>query len=271
MKVHHWEKAFLAAGATVLAVFGASLFYISFGADIHLPGAHGRILPQDVPTTPPFDQPGVRPLPDGRVEAVVIGRAWSFEPAEIRVPAETEILFTATTTDVIHGFHVEATRLNMMLIPGQISHNTYTFSEPGEHLLICHEYCGIGHHVMAGHIIVEPRESFAFDAEQSAWEGELNAVGAAAVRRWTAERASPPKAEKHEAAPARTSPEIFVDVTAHAAQGRPLLSVAADRPQEGPAMHGEKSQANVAMGWSGASGVTAAEAGVTPSLRKEVR
>jgi cytochrome c oxidase subunit 2 len=31
----------------------------------------------------------------------------------------------------------------------------YTFDEPGEHLIICHEYCGIGHHNMWGKVIVE--------------------------------------------------------------------------------------------------------------------
>ena len=42
-----------------------------------------------------------------------------------------------------------------MLIPGQVSQNTYTFEQPGEHRLICHEYCGIGHHLTYGRIIVE--------------------------------------------------------------------------------------------------------------------
>ena len=32
----------------------------------------------------------------------------------------------------------------------------WRFDEPGEHLLVCHEYCGIGHHTMAGRFIVEP-------------------------------------------------------------------------------------------------------------------
>ena len=79
----------------------------------------------------------------------------SFRPAEIRVPAGAEITFLSTATDVLHGFHVEGTRVNMMLIPGQISRLVHTFREPGEHLLICHEFCGIGHHLMAGKVIVE--------------------------------------------------------------------------------------------------------------------
>ena len=35
-------------------------------------------------------------------------------------------------------------------------YTSYRFDEPGEYLLICHEYCGLGHHMMYGRIIVEP-------------------------------------------------------------------------------------------------------------------
>ena len=45
--------------------------------------------------------------------------------------------------------------MNMMLIPGQVARNTYTFDEPGRYLLVCHEFCGSGHHLMSGEVIVE--------------------------------------------------------------------------------------------------------------------
>ncbi len=155
MRVHQYEKAFLTAGGIVLVLCLAALAWSTFVMGIHLPGHAGRIDPLAVRSTPPFDQPGVRQTGPGRYQAVVIATAWRFEPAEIRVPAGAEITFVSTTTDVLHGFNVEGTRLNMMLIPGQISRNTYTFNQPGEHLLICHEYCGLGHHMMAGRVIVE--------------------------------------------------------------------------------------------------------------------
>jgi len=156
MKVHTYEKAFLAVGLVVLLLCLAALAYASFGMGIHLPGVSGRVDPRQARGTAPFDRPGVREIGPNRYEAVIIGQAWSFDPAEIRVPAGAEVVFTATTTDVVHGFHVQGTRLNMMLIPGQVSRNRYTFDEPGEHLIICHEYCGLGHHLMYGRVIVEP-------------------------------------------------------------------------------------------------------------------
>jgi cytochrome c oxidase subunit 2 len=154
MKVHTYEKAFLAVGIVVLLTCAAALVYATAARGIHLPGQSGRIHPQRVYQTPPFDKPGVRQTGPGRYEAVVVSQAWAFVPPEIRVPANAEITFTATSVDVIHGFNVEGTRLNMMLIPGQISRNSYRFTRPGEYLVICHEYCGLGHHTMAGKVIV---------------------------------------------------------------------------------------------------------------------
>ena len=156
MKVHTYEKAFLAVGVFVLLSCLGALLYASVGMGIHLPGVAGRVDPRRVYQTPPFDHPGVRRLDDGRYEAVVVSQTWAFNPPVIRVPAGAEVIFTATTVDVIHGFNIEGTRLNMMLIPGQISRNSDRFAEPGEHLVICHEYCGLGHHTMAGRIVVEP-------------------------------------------------------------------------------------------------------------------
>lgn len=155
MKVHTYEKAFLWAGAVLLVVFGLALVYSSVAMGISLPGDEARIEPTEVRATPPFDDPGAHRVGPGQYQAVVISQAWQFTPSEIRVPAGSEVTFLSTSTDVIHGIHVEGTRVNMMLIPGQVSRNSYTFEEPGEHLMICHEFCGAGHHLMFGRVIVE--------------------------------------------------------------------------------------------------------------------
>jgi cytochrome c oxidase subunit 2 len=155
MKIHTYENAFLWLGAVTLVACLAALVYGSLGLDIHLPTRVATIDPQQVATTAPFDQPGVRQIAPGRYEAVMIGRIWSFTPSQIEVPAGAEVTFTLTTPDVIHGFHVEGTRMNMMLIPGQVTRNTYRFDRPGEYTIICHEYCGVGHHTMYGKVVVK--------------------------------------------------------------------------------------------------------------------
>lgn len=155
MKVDIYEHTFLYLGGGLLVVCLGALLYASVLMGLTLPGRTGDIDPQQVRSTPPFDDPGLEQVGPNEYHAVVIGQVWSYTPSEIRVPAGSEVTFTVTSADVIHGFHVEGTRLNMMLIPGQISEMSYTFEEPGEHLIICHEYCGVGHHTMYGTIIVE--------------------------------------------------------------------------------------------------------------------
>ncbi len=155
MKVHTYERAFMRLGGVLLLLCMAALVYATVGMGIHLPGRAGEIMPSKVFSTPPFDNPGVHQTGPNQYDVVIIGQAWRFHPQEIRVPVGAELNFIATTFDVIHGLHIEGTRVNIMLIPGQISRLTYRFRKPGEYLIICHEYCGAGHHNMYGKIIVE--------------------------------------------------------------------------------------------------------------------
>lgn len=154
-KVLVYEKSFLISGAILLVLCLGALVYSTVAMGIHLPGRGGVIDPARLDTTPPFDRPGVHQTGPNAYEVVVRAYAFGYDPAEIRVPAGAEITFIGSSRDVIHGFNIEGTRINMMLIPGQVSRNVYTFREPGEHLLICHEYCGVGHHFMHGKIIAE--------------------------------------------------------------------------------------------------------------------
>lgn len=155
MRVEAYEKTFLALGGTLLVVCLLALLYATVAMGLHLPKSVGKIDPATVDTTPPFDQPGVRQTGPGRYEVVLIAQAWRFIPNEIRVPAGAEVTIRATSPDVIHGLDVVGTRINMMIIPGQVATATYRFGEPGEHLFVCHEFCGINHHTMFGKVIVE--------------------------------------------------------------------------------------------------------------------
>ena len=79
---------------------------------------------------------------------------FSFLPNEIRVPAGRPVTFRMTSPDVVHGFQIVGTNGNAMVIPGYVSQFTTVFDEPGEYLIVCNEYCGLGHHFMQGKLIV---------------------------------------------------------------------------------------------------------------------
>lgn len=155
MNMHVYEKAFLYLSGLVLVTFLAALAFATVGMGINLPSRADEIDPVAVRTTAPFDQPGVRQVGANTYEVVIYGQMWAFVPSEIRVPAGAEIRFRATSADVIHGLAIEGTRVNLMLIPGQVTEYVYTFQRPGEYLLICHEYCGRAHHEMGGKVVVE--------------------------------------------------------------------------------------------------------------------
>ena len=155
MKIHVYEKAFLTLGAALLLMCLFALGYTSLVMGIHLTGRSGEVDPEKLATTAPFDNPGVHQRGPDEYEVVMIGKIWSFVPSEVTVPVNANIKFTATSADVIHGMHIDGTRLNLMLIPGQVTQNEYRFSEPGRYMIVCHEYCGAGHHTMFGTIVVE--------------------------------------------------------------------------------------------------------------------
>jgi cytochrome c oxidase subunit 2 len=103
--------------------------------------------------------------PDGSVTVRAVGQQYSFTPQCLIVPTDTLITFRATSPDVIHGFLIEGTNVNSMLVPGYISAIAARFDEPGEHLMPCHEFCGVGHEGMWAKVRVIDRAEFLKMAE----------------------------------------------------------------------------------------------------------
>ena len=67
--------------------------------------------------------------PDGSVTVRAIGQQYSFTPPCILVPTRTPITFRATSADVVHGFLIEGTNVNTMLVPGYVSEQLMRFRQ----------------------------------------------------------------------------------------------------------------------------------------------
>ncbi|MCS7051139.1 MAG: cytochrome c oxidase subunit II [Thermomicrobium sp.] len=154
MRVEAYERLFMIVAVLLLVLGIVAIAIGALVAGVHVPSPAGRVDPRALTTSPPFDQPGLRDLGGGRYEAVIVARAWQFQPNEIVVPAGSTVTFTMATPDVIHGFMLAGTNANVMVIPGQIAQVTARFDRPGEYLWVCHEYCGFGHHQMFGKVVV---------------------------------------------------------------------------------------------------------------------
>jgi cytochrome c oxidase subunit II len=152
--IHRYERWWLTFGIGMLLLFLALIFIAAFVDNIHPPSGMQQIDPTKVAQTPPFDKPGLRKLPDGSYEAYYVARVFEFDPATLTVPAGSRVTFYVTSADVVHGFFIPNTAVNMMAVPGWVNEQTHVFSRSGEYLLICHEYCGEGHQDMFAKIEV---------------------------------------------------------------------------------------------------------------------
>ena len=103
---------------------------------------------------------------DGSVTVRVVGQQYSFTPQCILVPDRTPIRFRVTSSDVIHGFIIAETNVNVMLEPGYISTFHAQFRKPAMHVMPCHEFCGVGHAGMWARVKVIDRETFFRQAEK---------------------------------------------------------------------------------------------------------
>lgn len=98
--------------------------------------------------------------PDGSITVRAIGQQYSFSPSCIVVPADTPITFRATSADVVHGFIIQGTNINTMLVPGYVSVQKAAFHGPGEHLMPCQEFCSVGHEGMWAKVRVLEKGEF---------------------------------------------------------------------------------------------------------------
>jgi cytochrome c oxidase subunit 2 len=97
---------------------------------------------------------------DGSVTVRMVGNQYSFTPQCILVPADTPVRFRVTSADVVHGFSIAQTNVNVMLVPGYISVVKGLFRKPADLVMPCHEFCGIGHAAMWAHVRVIEKAAF---------------------------------------------------------------------------------------------------------------
>lgn len=84
----------------------------------------------------------------------LLARMWAFYPVLKLKKGQTYRLHMSST-DLSHGFSVQPLNMNFQIVPGYDHVLTITPTGSGEFPIICNEFCGIGHHMMTGLILVE--------------------------------------------------------------------------------------------------------------------
>jgi len=155
MHADPYERRWMIVSLVILIAFMVTVTVAGFALGFQVPGDESRVDPRTVADTPPWSEPGLRDLGNGEYAVYIISRQYLFQPREFTVPVGSTVTFYVTSVDVQHGFKLQDTNINMQIVPGEVSSLTVEFDEPGEHLYICNEFCGIGHAAMFGSVTVE--------------------------------------------------------------------------------------------------------------------
>lgn len=163
--VEVFERGWMVFALAMLLLFTGLILHAILTHGAQIAAVERRASPAEILASERFTQPGLVQVGPNQFELTVIAQAFSFVPNEVVVPAGAEITFFLTSRDVLHSYQVQFTTINVNMIPGEVATLRYTFSEPGEHLVICGQYCGLGHHTMLGRLVVVSPEEFAAQAQ----------------------------------------------------------------------------------------------------------
>jgi len=135
-------------------VFSASLMGLFLTAILYNVYVRKIDVPTCIPYNAAFQQAEVKEVDDLHYEVYIIAKMWNYDPGEIILPPGSTVDFYLTSADVVHGFQIERKAVNLMAVPGAVNKVTVEFPDYGTYKIVCHEYCGIGHHNMMGNILI---------------------------------------------------------------------------------------------------------------------
>lgn len=96
--------------------------------------------------------PVVAPPPGSDV--YLMARMWSWYPV-VKFKKGAEYTLHLSSIDLNHGFSLHPVNVNFQVVPGYDYGLRVTPNKAGEFSIVCNEFCGIGHHLMVGKVIVE--------------------------------------------------------------------------------------------------------------------
>lgn len=96
--------------------------------------------------------PVVEPPPGADI--YLLARMWQWTPV-LKLKKGVEYTLHLSSADINHGFSLFPINVNIQVIPGYDYGLRVTPSAAGDFRVICNEFCGIGHHLMVGKVLVE--------------------------------------------------------------------------------------------------------------------
>lgn len=119
--------------------------------------AHGGAHGADHGSVAAGGHGGIVAAPTGpSVDIYLLVQQWLFEPGVLRLDAGVRYRLRMMATDVSHGVAIQlglGSRI-IRLRRGVLTERDIVFTQPGQHLVYCTVYCGLGHDTMSSKIIV---------------------------------------------------------------------------------------------------------------------
>jgi len=153
-------------GVLVAAILGMIVF-TALTRDINPPSNVEHIDPKTLHLSGEFAEQnlGTTVAPDGGVTVRVIATQFMFVPRCIAVPRGRRVTLRFAAPDVVHGLLITGTNVNTMVVPGFVAQVYTEFTQSGDLLMPCHEYCGLGHSDMWANVQVVPENEFQPDRD----------------------------------------------------------------------------------------------------------
>jgi cytochrome c oxidase subunit II len=104
--------------------------------------------------------PIVAPPPGAHVYLAAMAFQW--RPI-LRLQKGAQYTLHLSSIDVNHGFSLFPINVNFQVVPGYDYGLRVTPNAAGDFRIMCNEFCGIGHHLMVGRVIVEDAPAVAAD------------------------------------------------------------------------------------------------------------
>jgi cytochrome c oxidase subunit 2 len=136
-------------GTTVVEVVGQQWQW-----SFRLPGKQGRLGLSDTRFVTSDNVLGLNPNdPNNKDNVLVVG-------GDLHLPVGKPVKILLRSIDVIHDFYVPEFRAKMDLMPGLVTYFWFTPTRTGSFEILCAGFCGVGHPLMRGNVVVETDEAY---------------------------------------------------------------------------------------------------------------
>ena len=95
--------------------------------------------------------PIVAPPPGADV--YLLAQMWKWTPI-LKLQKGVQYTLHLSSLDLNHGFNLNPVNVNFQVVPGYDYGLRVVPTEAGDFRIVCDEFCGIGHHLMVGKVVV---------------------------------------------------------------------------------------------------------------------